>query len=546
MTLFPNNTSAQRTPGENKMDAEATRFRALSKESSAELDDERTFELVDFGGDDDNDYDNNNYDDKGTADGVPLGGNDGASARGKGILQLILSLIVPGAPVTVLNILLNEVCERFSYYGLRAILTLYCVQGLHWEDSSAVSFFFFTSALAYSMPLAGGWIADSYLGKYKTILYFSMVYVVGSLILALTSIGSSGAGCILGLVLIAIGTGGIKPNVSAFGADQIVFVGENQSQKEDEEALSRYFMVFYFCINCGSVVSFLVTPIVRAKFGFPAAFGIPSILLLVATIIFFAGRKKYIVRRGGVSPVRKLFAVAWAKYSMRHSTGDISAEDVKDAEAVIDMSAVLLCLPTFWMLFDQQASAWTLQASTMNNHGLQPEQMGFFNPVLVLCLIPFFEKIVYSRFKLSTTRKMFIGMNIAALSFVFSAIVELIIQGSEKKSISMFLQIPQIISISVGEIFVSITGLEFAYANAPSTMKSIAGSLFLLTTALGDIVGAAMYTFLGPRIPSAVLFFIFAVLMVGNSFVFLRVAKKYEEARGNGEAGNGETLLQNT
>lgn len=535
------------------MDAEASRFRALSKES-VEVE-ESVFELVDFGTDDATE-DGEGFEDATAApgqivsDGVSEdgyfgdGSSDGSSmpargsARSKGILQLILSFIAPGAPTTVLNILLNEACERFSYYGLRAILTLYCVEGLQWDTSSAISMFFFSSALAYTMPLAGGWLADTYLGKYKTILYFSIIYVLGSLILALTSIGLSGVGCVLGLVLIAIGTGGIKPNVSAFGADQF--------SKDDKEALSRYFMVFYFCINCGSVLSFIITPIVRANFGFPAAFGIPSCLLMVATIIFFSGRKKYIVRRGGVSPVRKLFAVACAKWKgvPLYSTGDVSTEDVKDAEAVIDMSVVLLCLPTFWMLFDQQASAWTIQASTMNNHGLQPEQMGFFNPVLVLCLIPFFEKFVYSRFKLSTTKKIFIGMNIAALSFVLSAIVEIIIQGSEKKQVSMFLQLPQIISISVGEIFVSITGLEFAYANAPATMKSIAGSLFLLTTALGDIVGAAMYTFLGPRIPSTVLFFIFAVLMVCNSFVFLRIAGKYESSRGSGK-GKGETLLQN-
>ena len=125
-----------------------------------------------------------------------------------------------GGPPWVINILLSETCERFSWYGLRSILTLYCVERLKWAENSAISLFLYSSGMAYSMALIGGYVADTYWGKYKTIIRFSILYCVGSLLLSLTSIFSSVGGCLLALFIIAIGTGGIKPNVSSFGADQ--------------------------------------------------------------------------------------------------------------------------------------------------------------------------------------------------------------------------------------------------------------------------------------------------------------------------------------
>ena len=124
---------------------------------------------------------------------------------------------IPG-PSHVKNIIGNELCERFSYYGLRSILVLYFVESLGWSESFAISMFSYSSAMAYFMPVVGGLVADSFLGKYKTILYFSLIYCVGSAMLALTAAQASVFGAMAGLFLIAVGTGGLKPCVSSFGA----------------------------------------------------------------------------------------------------------------------------------------------------------------------------------------------------------------------------------------------------------------------------------------------------------------------------------------
>lgn len=195
-------------------------------------------------------------------------------------------------PPCVRNIIGNELCERFSYYGLRAILVLYLTEGLNWQEDFAISIYSYWVALAYFMPLLGGYVSDSYLGKYRTIIYFSLIYCSGSIILAVTAISPQVWGCVLGLILIGIGTGGIKPCVSSFGADQFL---TTVAPSKREHAISVFFHVFYFAINLGSVFSFIFTPLLREHAGYDIAFGVPAILLLVATAIFWSARKQYVI-----------------------------------------------------------------------------------------------------------------------------------------------------------------------------------------------------------------------------------------------------------
>lgn len=339
--------------------------------------------------------------------------------------QLRRRKLIPG-PSCVKNILISEVCERFSYYGLRAILTIYCTDELGWSESEAVSFFFYTSALAYFMPLLGGYVSDTWLGKYLTILSFSLIYVLGSFVLAMAAVPSSAPGTIVGLVLIGVGTGGIKPNVSSFGAEQF--------NQQDLNAIGYYFRVFYFCINIGSVVSFIVSPFLRSEFGYGIAFGVPCVLLALATVVFWSARRQYIIRRPDGSIFTSLvhtLRCAWrarrvhtsvvhsssssippfaaaTNYATDHeglnptlgSTVDgdantrpshwvekargargITEHRIQEVVSVCRLTAVMACLPTFWMLFDQQGSAWTLQATKMNTHGILPEHMGVLNPL---------------------------------------------------------------------------------------------------------------------------------------------------------------------
>ena len=169
---------------------------------------------------------------------------------------------IPGPP-RIKYIIVSELCERFSFYGLRAILVLYMTEKLGFGDDRAVAVFAYSSALCYFCPLVGSYVADAVCGPFFTILVFSMLYVLGGVTLSLTSMDGSEAGLYVALLLIGLGTGGIKPCVSPFGAAQL----EDLEEPQRSHTITRYFQVFYFAINLGSTASFFLTPLIRINYG---------------------------------------------------------------------------------------------------------------------------------------------------------------------------------------------------------------------------------------------------------------------------------------
>src|SRR6187402_598474 len=200
----------------------------------------------------------------------------------------------PKYPRSIPFIIGNEAAERFSFYGMRSILVTFLVAQFYnpthnpalttaAEAHANESTHFFV-ALAYTLPFVGGLVADWFTGKYKIILYISMVYCVGHLFLALFDTNLTGFTA--GLVLIAIGAGGIKSCVSANVGDQF--------DKTNESLLSKVYGWFYFSINAGSIISTILIPWVYETYGAKWAFGISGVLMALATIIFFSGRKMYV------------------------------------------------------------------------------------------------------------------------------------------------------------------------------------------------------------------------------------------------------------
>jgi len=202
----------------------------------------------------------------------------------------------PGIPFIVGN----EGAERFSYYGMRAVLyvylaALYVQLGLGEGDATAratqVAHLFFAGV--YAFPMIGAILADRLLGKYPVILWVSLLYCVGHGILAvagrLEAMGNPGAaetGMYLGLVCIAVGSGGIKPCVSANVGDQ--FTEKNRG------LVTTVFQVFYFIINFGSFFATLLMPYLYKAFGPEVAFGVPGIFMAVATVVFWLGRNRFV------------------------------------------------------------------------------------------------------------------------------------------------------------------------------------------------------------------------------------------------------------
>ncbi|XP_019960053.2 solute carrier family 15 member 1b [Paralichthys olivaceus] len=375
------------------------------------------------------------------------------------------SATIFGYPISIFFIVVNEFCERFSYYGMRAVLVLYFKYFLKWDDDFATTIYHAFVALCYLTPILGAIVADSWLGKFKTIIYLSIVYTVGQVVMAVSAIhditdaNKDGTPdnmtlhivlSMVGLLLIALGTGGIKPCVAAFGGDQF--------EDHQEKQRSTFFSIFYLSINAGSLLSTIITPVLRSQECgiysqqkcYPLAFGVPAALMVVALIVFIVGSGMYNKTAPQGNIIVKVCKCIWfaIRNRFRHRSSQYPkkehwmdwAEDKYDRLLIAQVKMVLkvlflyLPLPMFWALFDQQGSRWTLQATTMDGDFgiliIQPDQMQTVNPILILILVPVVESVLYPliakcSFNFTPLRRMTVGMIFAALAFVVAALVQI-------------------------------------------------------------------------------------------------------------------------
>ena len=243
-------------------------------------------------------------------------------------------------PWPVLFIFANEAAERFCYYGARAVLVLYLTSALGYSDGEAISIYSFYLAAAYYTPLLGGYISDVYLGRFKTILCFNVVYLTGLSILSAAGFTKSVPATFLGLVLVAIGTGGVKPNVGVLGADQLVGA--------DERTITSFWLLWYASINGGASLSYIVTPIIREEGGYGWAF-LASLFTMAASVVLFLIPSSAYVQRppAGVSVYATVGAVLsaaareWERVGRaREETGllDRESQHTHSGGGVIEMT----------------------------------------------------------------------------------------------------------------------------------------------------------------------------------------------------------------
>jgi proton-dependent oligopeptide transporter, POT family len=449
----------------------------------------------------------------------------------------------PGIPY----IIANEFAERFCFYGINAILTVYMVQHLHFGQAQATVWQSLFKFGAYFFPLVGAIISDVFWGKYRTIMTLALVYCAGCTVLA------SGGGpttLALGLALMALGTGGIKPCVSTNVGDQ--FTSKNQ------HLIERAFSYFYLSINAGSAISIYFCPIWLNAYGPRVAFGVPAAMMLLATIVFGLGRRKFVVvppamtrgaNRGillfllGLLPV--LGVSAWIF--------NVVGPDYRTLAALITLLALLVlavylslhtqlrhALPAellawmqeaftgpalkqitglaliyyvfvamFWCLWDQSnGQTWTLQAtsdlmdkhlfgflagipafSALASYQMLPAQIQVVNGLFILAMVPIFTFVIYPLmgrlFTVTPLRKIGIGLFVISSSYLIVASIENRIMHGQ--SVSLWWQILAYVVLTAAEVLISITALEFSYKQAPLKVKSfIMAATYLLAVSIGN------------------------------------------------------------
>ena len=493
-----------------------------------------------------------------------------------------------------------------------------------------------------------------------------------------------------GLFLVCLGTGGIKACVSAFGADQVggLFrpvsspetngidnigpsemnttrdqeTNQNQPTEERDEQLRAFFAYFYFGINIGAVTSIACVPLIRAQYGFAAAFSLPTAFMLLAILVFRSRQEEYIhnnvpskewtnesdgAKTSTTStnpPISATFRICWwilrhkllsssprvsrlvpagwkpafpltqsmplqprlitrrrgnrvaasdgrrgrhtlvpnddcdhalssepndydlkEKHSDQEEGNDENDNTEHEENKQLDEAAqalhalpIIALFPIYWCLYDQQGSVWTLQASRMALHGLEPEQMTLVNPVEILLFIPLFDRIIYPAMEtrgwnISPLRRMTWGMALAAISFFVSGWVESSIQYRSDHGlppVHVFWQLPQLTILAVSEIFLSVTGYEFTYAAAPERLKSFIMAIYLLMMAVGDFVGGLLYSTVFKQLSIAVAMHICGVLMLINLALFRVVSRwwlrhdytVWRQRPARGDQGQPETV----
>ena len=427
----------------------------------------------------------------------------------------------------------NEAAERYSFYGMKAILFIFLTVFIRnsvgelevFGDAKATIWVHTFIFAAYGLSLFGAFLSDIYLGKYKTIIYLSIVYIIGHFVLALFE---TKYGFMVGLGLIAIGAGGIKPCVSAHVGDQF--------DESNKHLIEKMYSYFYLTINAGAIIAYaLAEPILRNEYliskGLNSliAFGIPGVLMTIALIVFIMGRNKYIA----IKPA------GWELYK-KELFSDTGKALIKK------LVPLYLVISVFFALFDQSSSTWVNQANNelMNksiNLGFTtfefyPSQIGFFNPLLIIIFIPIVSFVIYpflrKKMKLTYVKRISIGLLITAFSFTIIYYIQLRLDKGIETSILW--QILAYFFLTLGEIFVSITALEFSYTQAPNKMKSFILSFYLLSVALGNVIVIISTIYLqnpdgSLKIAWNHFFLLYTLLMYFTFIVFSIAFKNFKE-----------------
>ncbi|KAF3914361.1 hypothetical protein AA313_de0209958 [Arthrobotrys entomopaga] len=466
-------------------------------------------------------------------------------------------------PWTVFLVAIVELCERFAYYGLSGPFNNYInysyndptglpgALGLGQAGATALTNFF--QFWCYLTPILGAVAADQYLGKYRTIYWFSLIYMVGIIILFLSSLPSSiEAGLALGglliaMVIIGLGTGGIKANVAPLIAEQYTrtesFVRTLPSGEkvlvEPNLTVQRIYMIFYLMINVGSLSTIVTTPMEKYV-GFWAAYLLPLAMFIVGFFILISGRKSYVDR----PPKGSVVAHSFRAIFIGISNGGLDAAKpsrgkpylpwddafVNELKRTLVACQVFIFFPIYWLCFNQMMNNFISQAGQMELHGIPNDMLGNLDPITIIIFIPICDKYLYPYLRkigiaFKPMTRIFWGFLLAGCAMAYAAFVQHLIYaappcydapgkcaagaqpdgGQLPNQVNVVIQAPAYLFIGLSEILASVTGLEYAYTKAPESMKSFIMALFLLTSALGAALGGLIAPF--ARDPGLVSFY---------------------------------------
>ena len=424
---------------------------------------------------------------------------------------------------------LTEMWERFSYYGMRALLVLYLVEGLHESRDQALRLYAIYTAFVYLTPLVGGYIADRWLGSRRAIMIGGIVMVMGHFAMVLPGALE------LALSLLIIGNGFFKPNISTL-------VGALYHR--DDPRRDGGFTIFYMGINLGALMAPLICGMLGEKYGWHYGFAAAGVGMVLGAIIFMMGQKHLVGVKGHANRVgfntrdwsiilaislvllslvvggvhfwsaiesfwhglvnwqRALlvgliiFAVLQPGKREKRPRESLTLTDIKHILAIFIIGVFVV---VFWMGFEQAGGTMNLFALERTDRLFAGWEMpaSFFqalNPLLILLFAPIFSLIfVWSdqkRFGLSTPAKMAVGMIILGLGFALLALAQEHSEAVGRVSPLWLLGVYWLHTI--GELFLSPIGLSMVTRLAPVQLASFMMGLWFTAVAVANYLAGTL------------------------------------------------------
>ncbi|XP_058780772.1 protein NRT1/ PTR FAMILY 8.1-like isoform X1 [Vicia villosa] len=461
-------------------------------------------------------------------------------------------------------IIMNEVIERLAFFSIAVNMTRYLVVEMHQSIPDSATHVTDWIGAAYVLTLLGAFLADAYLGRFKTIIVFSSIYAVGMLMLTISAAVDtlrpqkskeasqyqlSFLFCALGLV--ALGTGGIKPCVSSFGADQF-------DEGDEKEVVMKYsfFNWFYFAINMGALLAITILVYIQDRVGWSWGFGIPTVTTVLSIVVLALGIKYYRFQKPMGSPFTRFLQVIVASvknhqrgvvvgdethlYEVETTHSDIvgarklprtlqykffdkaaivtKKDNIKDRWNVCTVTQVeefksfVKILPVWAatialaISFAQMSTFFTSQANIMNRKlgkfEIPTGSIPVFGAINGLILVPFYERCIIPVLKrftghhrgITSLQRMGVGLFISIIAMASAALLEMTRREKYPRlySMSVFWLVPQFFLMGAAEVFTYVGQLEFFYDEATDGTKSISSAMFLSTIGIGSWLSTAI------------------------------------------------------
>ncbi|KAJ3677979.1 hypothetical protein LUZ60_001782 [Juncus effusus] len=439
-----------------------------------------------------------------------------------------------------------EITERFAYYGVSSNLIMYLTGPLRQSTAGAAAAINAWSGFASLLPLLGAFVADSWLGRYRTILIASFLYLVALVMLTLSStlpflrppncteIESPNCSVSLfqllffyfSLYLVAIAQSGHKPCVQAFGADQF-----DQNDPDEKASRSSFFNWWYFGMCGGNVFTVSILNYIQDNVGWGLGFGIPCVVMFCALLIFLSGTKTYrfypIQKESPFARVGKsILELIRGPHKKNLLVKEVQSDDsfheqeitnsnnINEAKQILKLFPIWSTLLIYAVVFSQWSTFFIKQASTLDRRigptfQVPPASLTSFIDISVVCFIPIYDKILIPFFRkitkkpsgISMLQRIGIGMGISLLSMIIAALVEmkrlsvvreydLVDRVDLPVPMSLWWIVPQFFLVGTADVFTMVGLQEFFYDQVPDQLRSLGLALYLSIFGIGSFISS--------------------------------------------------------